>query len=75
MKNTLILVEDTKWLEGVLAFKSLRYHQDGRPYGYFQLKIHVDKSTPFVIIVTDDCPVHKHPGDLVSYLVTLWQLF
>ena len=74
MKNTLILVEDTKWLEGILAFKSLRYHQDGHPYGYFQLKIRGDKNTPLVVM--DDCPVHKHPaGDLVNYLVTLRQLF
>lgn len=46
MKNSLTLVEDTKWLEGTLAFKSLRYHQDGHPYGYFQLKIHGDKKHP-----------------------------
>jgi len=60
------------WKECLLSSISNAIFQDSRPYGYFQLMTRADKGCPWVTReITDDRPVHKHPVDLVNFLVAI----
>ena len=58
------------WKEHFLGKISDTLIKDNRPYGYSQVMTRTDKSQPWVgSTMTDDGPAHKHPMDIVNYLV------
>ena len=61
------------WKQSLLTRISNTLLCDERPYGYFQLMTRADKGCPWVgHDITDQQPVHKHPVDLVNYLVAIF---
>ena len=63
----------SNWKRSVLTRISNILLGDERPYGYFQLMTRADKRCPWVgDDITDEQPVHKHPVDIVNYLVAMF---
>ena len=66
-------VSQNNWKQSLLTRISNILLGDERPYGYFQLMTRADKGCPWVgRDITDQQPVHKHPIDLVNYLVAIY---
>ena len=67
------LADQNNWKRSLLTRISNILLNNERPYGYFQLMTRADKGCPWVgRDITDEQPVHKHPVDLVNYLVAIF---